>query len=282
MRGTPRRLGVKAAGLSLAALLMAAAAPAQAQVTTTGFVMDPAGPVSSEPATAKKWASLATLSVRGERAVRLDADLDATATNWLGAKLKRPMLKGQVLVAAADRRGVFCAPVKEGVWYSVSPCLTDADGDGKFEALGTAAFNAGSVDGLVVTDKNAVLGVRFSETTPLAAPVAYTPVAYGEGAAAQARLKWSSSYKRDQTSPGVIVKLWLEASDSSSGTGVLSRTVEARLPEGTGLVEVEGIKVRVLGFEPTGAMRYAIESAPSAQPVTFAFRPAPAVIYIYY
>lgn len=281
MRGTTH---VKAAGVGLAALLMTAAWAASAQVlpTTTGFVMDPTGPVSSEPATAKKGFTLATLSVRGERAVRLEADLDATATNWLGAKLKRPMLKGQVLVAAADRRGVFCAPVKEGVWYSVSPCLTDADGDGRFEALGTAAFNAGSVDGLVVTDRNAVLGVRFSETTPLTAPVAYTSVAYREGAAAEARLKWSSSYKQNQPGPGVIVKLWLEASDSSSGAGALSRTVEARLPEGTGLVEVEGIKVRILGFEPTGAMRYAIESAPSAQPVTLAFRPAPATIYIYY
>lgn len=283
MGRTTRHFGAKGAGLGLAALLLTAgAAGAQAAPTTTAFIMDTAGPISSEPTTAKKWSSLATLSVRGERAVRLDADLDATATNWLGAKLKRPLLKGQVLVAAADQQGVFCAPVKEGVWYSVSPCLTDADGDGRFEALGTAAFNSGSVDGLVVTDKNAVLGVRFSETTPLSSPVAYTPVAYGEGAAAEARLKWSSSYKRGQTSSGVIVKLWLEASDSSSGTGVLSRTVEARLPQGTGVVEVEGIKVRVLGFEPTGAMRYAIESAPSAQPVTLAFRPAPTVMYIYY
>ena len=275
----------RAGGVVLAAVVALATAPTasgQQQITTTGFVMDPNGPVAAMPAVAKKWSTLLTLSVRGERAVRLEADLDATATNWLGAKLKRPMLKGQVLVAAADRRGVFCAPVKEGMLYAVSPCLTDADGDGRFEALGTAAFNSGSVDGLVVTDKGAVLGVRFSETTPLGAPVAYTPVAYGEGAAGEARLKWSSSFRRDQTGPGVIVKLWLEASDSSSGTGVLSRTVEARLPEGSGLVEIEGIQVRVLGFEPNGAMRYQIEGVTPARPVTLAFRPAPTVIYIYY
>ena len=269
-------------GLAALMLIAASAASAQVTVTTTGFVMDPNAAVVTAPTIAKKWSTLLTLSVRGERAVRLEADLDATATNWLGAKLKRPMTKGQVLVAAADRRGVFCAPVKEGAWYSVSPCLTDADGDGRFEALGTAAFNSGSVDGLVVTDRGAVLGVRFSETTPLAASVAYTPVAYSEGAAGAARLKWSSSYKPDQIGPGVIVKLWLEASDSSSGTGVLSRTVEARLPEGTGLVEVEGITIRVLGFEPNGAMRYQIEAVGSAQPVTLAFRPAPTVLYIYY
>lgn len=269
-------------GLALLVLLAAQATSAHAQITTTAFVLDPNGPPASAPAVAKKGSTLISLSVRGERAVRLEADLDATATNWLGAKLKRPMLKGQVLVAAADRRGVFCAPVKEGALYSVSPCLTDADGDGRFEALGTAAFNSGSVDGLVVTDKGAVLGVRFSTTTPLGAPVAYTPVAYSEGAAGEARLKWSSSYRKDQTAPGVIVKLWLEASDSSSGTGVLSRTVEARLPEGTGPVEVEGIQVRILGFEPSGAMRYQIEGVAPARPVTLAFRPAPTVYYIYY
>lgn len=284
MHWMPFRQEARASGWSLAALILGAAiaGPTQAQVTTTGFVMDPVAAVSVEPATAKRGSTLTTLSVRGERAVRLEADLDATATNWLGAKLKRPMQKGQVLVAAADRRGVFCAPVKEGVWYSVSPCLTDTDGDGRFEALGTAAFNSGSVDGLVVTDKSAVLGVRFSETTPLTTPVNYETVAYSDGAAAEARLKWSSSFRRDQTGPGVIVKLWLEASDSSSGTGVLSRTVEARLPEGSGLIEIEGIKVRVLGFEPTGAMRYAIEAVPAAQPVTLAFRPAPTTMYIFY
>ena len=269
-------------GIAIGMLAFASTASAQAPVTTTGFVMDSAAPPPAEPAVAKKRATLLTLSVRGERAVRLDADLDATATNWMGATLKRPMVRGQVLVAAADRQGVYCAPVKEGAWYAVSPCLTDADGDGRFEAMGTAAFNSARVDGLVVTDKAAVLGVQFSQTTPLAAPVPYTAVAYSEGAAAGARLKWSSSFKRDQAGPGVIVKLWLEASDSSSGTGVLSRTVEARLTEGTGLVEVEGIRVRVLGFEPTGAMRYQIEEVPSARPVTFAFRPAPTTIYIFY
>lgn len=274
----------RACGVALAALMLLTAPPAsaQAQITTTAFVMDAISPVATAPAIASKRSTLLALSVRGERAVRLEADLDATATNWLGAKLKRPMLRGQVLVAAADRRGVFCAPVKEGAWYSVSPCLTDADGDGRFEALGTAAFNSGSVDGLMVTDRGAVLGVRFSETTPLGAPVAYTAVDYSEGAAGEARLKWSSSFKRDQAGPGIIVKLWLEASDSSSGTGVLSRTVEARLPQGTGLVEVEGIKVRVLGFEPNGAMHYQIESVVPSRPVTLAFRPAPTVIYIYY
>ena len=166
----------RACGVALAALMLLTAPPAsaQAQITTTAFVMDAISPVATAPAIASKRSTLLALSVRGERAVRLEADLDATATNWLGAKLKRPMLRGQVLVAAADRRGVFCAPVKEGAWYSVSPCLTDADGDGRFEALGTAAFNSGSVDGLMVTDRGAVLGVRFSETTPLGAPVAYT------------------------------------------------------------------------------------------------------------
>lgn len=276
-----RTMGRLTATMGVLAFLLGAA-PARAQVTTTGFVMDPGASTSGAGAIARKGSTLTTLTVRGERAVRLEADLDATATNWLGAKLKRPMLKGQILVAAADRRGVFCAPVKEGVWYSVSPCLTDADGDGRFEALGTAAFNAGSVDGLVVTDKSAVLGVRFSATTPLGTPVAYTQVPYSEGAAANARLRWSSSFKPDQTGPGVIVKLWLEASDSSSGTGVLSRTTEARLAEGSGLVEIEGIKVRVLGFEPNGAMRYTIESVAAAHPVTLAFRPAPTTIYIYY
>ena len=282
--GRKRPLG-RVGGVVLAAVVALATAPeasGQQQITTTGFVMDPNGPVAAAPTVAKTSSTLLTLAVRGERAVRLEADLDATATNWLGAKLKRPMLKGQVLVAAADRRGVFCAPVKEGMLYAVSPCLTDADGDGRFEALGTAAFNSGSVDGLVVTDRAAVLGVRFSETTPLITPVAYTPVAYSDGAAAEARLRWSSSYRKDQAGSGVVVKLWLEASDASSGTGVLSRTVEARLPEGSGLVEVEGVKVRVLGFEANGAMRFQIEGVTPARPVTLAFRPAPTTIYIYY
>jgi len=282
--GRDRTRGLRNAGVLAAiavGLVSLGGAPARAQ-TTTPFVLDLSTPPPAGPQVAKRGAVLATLSVRAERAVRLQEDADASATNWMGAKLKRPMQKGDLLLGTTGRPGLYCAPIKEGAWYSVGACLTDADGDGRFEALSTAAFNAGSVDGMAVTDKGAVLGVRFSETAALGNPIAYAPVGYSEGPAAAARLRWRSTYDRKAPDRSVKLQLWLEASDSSSGTGVLSAPVDATLPDGTGLLEVEGVRLRVLGFEPTGAMRYQIEDVRPAQRVTLAFRPAPQTIYIFY
>jgi len=38
---------------------------------------------------------------------------------------------------------------------------------------------------------------------------------------------WSSSFRKDQSGPGVIVKLWLEASDASSGATYIGSFMRA-------------------------------------------------------
>lgn len=267
----------------MALVVVAAPVIARAQITTTTeFITDAAEPAPTGPQVARKNATLMTLAVRSTRAVRLESGLDATATNWMGGKVKRPFQAGDILIAAGNRAGVFCAPVKEGAWYAISACLTDADGDGLFETAGTAAFNSARVDDILVTDKAALLGVRYEKPMPLQTPVRYASVGYETAPFARARLRWLSSFRADKPVDVIRVALWFDASDGSSGTAILSPPVQKDLPGGVGVIEVEGVTVRVLGFEANGALRYEIESVAAARKATFGYRPAPTTLYFYY
>ncbi len=250
--------------------------------TAAIFRLDPAGALSSGHQTARKGSSLLTLAVRSEAAVRLEAPVDARAANWLGGKLKRPLIAGQVLMAAAGQQGTYCAPVKDGALYAVGPCLIDGDGDGRFEAAATAEFNSGSVQGLMVTDRGDLLGVNFVARTALSTPVAYSSVPYQQGSAANARLMWRTAPDRGVPGAAVPIIFWLEASDGDSGTRVLSPAAQTTLQDGVGTGRLGGVTVRVLGLEQNGALRYQIEAVTPGFRLPFGFRPAPSVVYIGY
>ncbi|HYE44717.1 MAG TPA: hypothetical protein VEA44_02985 [Caulobacter sp.] len=260
---------LRPAALAIALTLTAAAAAAQSPPPPSRaaggvFRMDiPAG-LPTGPQVARRGAPLAVFELRSPAAVRLETGVDAKADNWLGASLRRPLAAGQVLAAAPAftgglRTGVYCAPVKEGAWYSVSPCLLDRDGDGRFEAALTAAFNSGETHGLLVTDKRNLLGVLYSQPKPLAAPVAYTTTDYRAGPSAKVRLTWTA--RRDSRKPDGPVELTfqLDASDSDSGTRALTPIVRLSLPGGVGETNVEGVGIRTFGFDAGGALRYELD-----------------------
>lgn len=264
-----RRLALAALSLLLTPGLAAAQSPppvAQAAPANSWrFQLDPLAPVPAGPQTARRGAPLAVFAVRPGKAVRLDAGVDARADNWLGASLRRPLSAGQVLNAVQGRPGLYCAPVKEGALYSVGPCLLDADADGAFEAVVSAAFNSGSSHGPIVSDRKNLLGVLFAAPKPLTARVAYSPAEAAQGPYAEARLSWTARAERKAADGAVDLTLQLDASDDDSGTRVLSELVQARLPGGKGEVRVAGITVRVLGLSADGVLTYEVTPPPAGQ-----------------
>ena len=270
------RLALAALSLLLTPGLAAAQSPppppaavAGAPASSWRFQLDPLAPIPAGTQTARRGAPLAVFAVRPGKAARLDAGVDAKADNWLGASLRRPLSAGQVLNAVQGRPGLYCAPVKEGALYSVGPCLLDADADGAFEAVVSAAFNSGSSNGPIVSDRKNLLGVLFAAPKPLAARVAYSPADAAQGPYAEARLSWSAREIPKADDGAIALTLQLDASDDDSGTRVLSERLQARLPGGRGEVTLAGITVRVLGLGADGALTYELVPPPAGQGADF-------------
>jgi|GEM_PF-1949773 len=278
----PARLALATLGLLLsagAALAQASPSPSPpppsppvaqpAPPPSWRFQIAPLAPLPPGPRTARRSEALAVFAVRPGKAARLDAGVNARADNWLGASLRRPLGAGQVLNAVQGRPGLYCAPVKEGALYSVGTCLLDADADGAFEAVVSAAFNSGSSHGPIVSDRKNLLGVLFAAPKPLTARVAYSPADPADGPFAEARLTWTARADSKAAGAPLDLTLQLDASDDDSGTRVLSDQLRARLAGGKGEVTLAGITVRVLGLGADGTLSYELTPPPAGQGTAF-------------
>lgn len=265
-----------------AVALLAMAGTARAASPDTFLVEAPSG-APQGPQTVAKGKPLFSLPTRSPRAIVLDEDIAATATNAAGVKLKRPLTKGTVLVGMLDRPWVYCAPIRDGLLYSVAPCLSDKDQDGKFEILVTIGFTSAAIDTLAITEDGFIYGSVYGKPAPLAAPVAYHAVDYRQGQAAQARVRWASNYDAKTPGKDVNLGLWLDVGKASTGTGTTSEGERFRLPGGKGTVTFNGVKIEVLGFSPAGELRYQVlDPGTASQPTLFLHRPGTNYIFVYY
>ena len=146
----------------------------------------------------------------------------------------------------------------------------------------TASFISQGAVGAAITEKGALCGVIYTKVEGLAVPIPYEPAEYREGMAATARLLWESDVRKVQPGSAVTLRLWFDASDTSTGTGVLTTPMEVRLEAGSGAINFHGVRIQILGFESDGSIRYRIESQDAAQRVGFFYRPGVQIIYIYY
>ena len=260
--------------LTLGPALGSAGAWAYQLATTTTLVVDPAGPLPSAPMTVRRGRELLVLSVRAPRAIRLEGNVDPAAAARAAVNSNFPLTAGQVLLGYEERPGTFCTPVSSRGLGMAGPCLTDADGDGRFETIVKAGFNSAVADQILLTASSKVVGVTLDAAAPLPATVAYSPVAYGLGHSSAVRLNWSSDYRRNRPGRPVSGSFWLDASARFTGTGIVSRTTTFRFAGEPETVTIGGITVRILGFGETGAMRFEIAAVQGGTPVEFAFRRA--------
>jgi hypothetical protein len=245
------------------------------------FLVDAAAP-STTTQTAKRGKPLMIVDIRTERAARLEGAVNVNAVNAVGSKLKYAFPAGQVLMGSANRPGVYCAPVKNGLIFATAPCLTDADNDGRFEGAISATFTSGRAQDLAISAKGSLYGVDFASPAPLAAPAAYQTVDYLQGAPAKARLMWRASWDRKDPAKPPVVSFWLDASDAETGTQAITPAVNVTLGGGPAEADVYGVRVQLQEVDRKAGLSYRIVGVRGGQKTAFAHVAAPTTLYIYH
>jgi hypothetical protein len=247
---------------------------------TTTLIMDRSGALPSGPVIADRGHELLVLDVRAPRAVRLEGNVDPVSAARAAMDRQFPLNAGETLIGYQERPDTFCAPIATRGLTMAGPCLVDEDGDGRFEAILKARFSRNGADQILLTASSKVVGTTLDWPVPLAGTVPYTRVEYSLGHSSVVRLNWSSNYRSGRADRPVEGTFWFDASARFTGTGIVSRTVPFLFSGQPETVAVGGITVRILGFEPTGAIRYEIVAAQDATPVEFAFRAGAVVNYV--
>ena len=229
-----------------------------------------AQPVNSETVeVAKPYSAFFKFDVRPVTAVTLNAAISTELAVQFGAKEDVPFEVGRQLYGWPERPGLYCDLLRpRGLGISTA-CLRDTDGDGRFDEGLRLDFNSGLGDLLVISHSGKIIGVRYRpRPIPLPNPVAYspsTPTVTGKLA-----LRWKPGKK---LAGAPTVEMWISTPGNYTGTEGLSEQVVAFRRDSAPLdVELYGIRLRILGFDERGAMRYRILGMTDGAAVPLLFR----------
>lgn len=222
---------------------------------------------------AKSYGTLVEFAARPVLAVTLDEAVPPETATMFGAKLEHPLAAGRKLYGWPERPGLYCDLLRNRGLGLSTACLRDSDGDGRFEEGRRFDFNSGFGDLLVITPSKKIIGVRTSAkpaAVPLPRPVPYARAEVGGDVTGRLALKWRK-IKLDDGSAGA--ELWITTPGNYTGTEGLSeqvlRVAQARAPLDLALY---GIRLRILGFDEKGAMRYQVAEVPDGTTVPLRFR----------
>jgi hypothetical protein len=256
--------------VSVAAALSALPAVAQGQDRIGSSFAIVAQPVDAESVqVAKPNHAFLKLDVRPLTAVTLSEAIPAELAAQFGAKEDVPFEAGRQLYGWPERPGLYCDLLRpRGLGISAA-CLRDTDGDRRFDEGLRLDFNSGLGDLLVISHTSKIIGVRYKpKTIPLPNSVAYlpsTPAVTGKLA-----LRWRSG-KKVAGSP--TVEMWISTPGNYTGTEGLSENVLVFRRDSAPLdVELYGIRLSILGFDETGAMRYRLLGMTDGAAVPLLFR----------
>jgi len=150
--------------------------------------------------------------------------------------------------------------------------LRDINNDGRFDEGRRFDFTSGSGDLLGITPSGKIIGVRTTakpSAVPLPQPVSYKISSVPREVNGQLALMWRKLQIADVPS----AQIWITTPDNYTGTEGLSEEMlqfaMARAPMD---VELYGIKVRVLGFDEKGTMRYQVIDVGAGATVPLRFR----------
>jgi hypothetical protein len=229
-----------------------------------------AQPVASETVeVAKPHSAFFKFDVRPVTAVTLSQAIPTDLAVQFGAKEDVPFGVGRQLYGWPERPGLFCDLLRpRGLGISTA-CLRDGDGDGRFDEGLRLDFNSGLGSLLVLSHSGKIIGVRYKpKPIPLPSPVAYapsTPTVTGKLA-----LRWKPGKK---LAGAPTVQMWISTPGNYTGTEGLSEQVIAFRRESVPLdVELYGIRLRILGFDERGAMRYRVLGITDGTAVPLLFR----------
>jgi len=259
------KLAFRAAVLAAAAL---SAAQAQAQLVASSFGIV-AQPVDGEAVqVAPRNHALLKLEVRPLAAVTLAEAIPADLAAQFGAKSDIPFETSLQLNGWPERPGLYCDLLRpRGLGISAA-CLRDTDLDGRFDEGVRLDFNSGRGEILMINHKGKIIGVRNKgKPVRLPHPIAYAPVA--PASIGKLELRWSGR----KVSGVLSVEMGISTPDNYTGTEGLAESYllfpRDRIPLD---VELYGIRLRILGFDETGAMRYQLLGMTDGAVVPLLFR----------
>jgi hypothetical protein len=258
------------AAVAVAAALPALPALAQGDGHASSFaIVAPPAAVDAEQVTSPNRAFL-KLDVRPLTAVTLGEAIPGELAAQFGAKADFPFDTRLQLYGWPERPGLYCDLLRLRGLGSSAACLRDTDGDGRFDEGLRLDFNSGWANLLLISHSGKIIGARFNKKpTPLPHPVAYSsapPAATGKLA-----LRWRPAGKKRLGAPSA--EIWLSTPDNYTGTEGLSEQVLAFRRDSVPLdVELYGIRLRILGFDEEGGMRYRLLGITDGTPVPLRFR----------
>jgi len=259
---------------ALAALpVVAQEPPAPAAQEGSSFALVGQAVNSGEVLTARSGGTLVELKARPVTAVRLSSAIAPATAALFGAKPDAPFDTARVLYGWPERPGLYCDLLRNRGLGLSTACLEDGDRDGKFEAGRRFDFNSGLGDLLAVTPSGKIIGVRTTAKKPAAVPLPQ-PVAYAQAEVpAEVIGRLSLKWRRVKDAGGETAQLWITTPDNYTGTEGISEQV-AQFPLARVPTEAEfyGVKVRVLGFDEKGAMRYQVLGVREGATVPLRFR----------
>lgn len=247
-------------------------APSVAEEPRLGSSFEIVGPASPPPAEMRgsRLSSQFALNVRPALAVTLNGTISAELAGKFGAKTDVPFNVGRQLYGWPERPGLYCDLLRpRGLGLSAA-CLWDRDLDGRFEEGTRLDFNSGSGDILGITPSRKIIGVRLTKVrVPLSAPISYAKSDPDPSVTGKIVLYWLKARK----SGSPIEQIYLGTPDNYTGTEGLSAEILAfrgdRLPMD---VDLYGVKVRLLGHDEKGALRYTILNTTRGATVPLLFR----------
>ncbi len=208
--------------------------------------------------TSKSNGTLLKLNARPVLAVTLTEAIAPATSVLFGAKPDVPFDTTRTLYGWPERPGLFCDLLRTRSLGLSTACLRDIDNDGKFDEGRRFDFTSASGDLLGITPSGKIIGVRTTakpEAVPLPRPVAYRSVQVPPDVTGQLAVHW----RRVKIGDALTAQMWIATPDNYTGTeGVSEQIVQFPLTSAPLEVELYGVKVRVLGFDEKGAMRYQV------------------------
>ncbi len=241
--------------------MLAAAMPAGAEPGTSTFtLMVNAGPFdASRTYTSGPDQMLAEVTVALADAVVLDGSVQADRVKTVGGGKTSPVSAGTVMYAADDSKTVYCGmptPGMGGFGMPRMPCLTDSDGDGRFDKGAKYGFAAGPATHLVMSEGKLMSADFMKPDVDLSEPVAYHHLDTSALIPVKGGIVWRSDYVKGLPGPVHFGFALMEDGGKQGGydSGSLtSKFQTVTFDDAPVTTQLFGIKLTVVGMNADGS-----------------------------
>lgn len=232
--------------------------------------------------TAPRGAVLTSIDISVPIAVELDGEIDSAIQEMIASEAGAAIGAGSILVNSNPSENIYCGPIMSRGMGKAGPCLIDTDGDGKFDRAVKGGADANQPTALGIATNGKLMGISYAKhSIALPALVRYHRVPYAQGPKGKADLVWTSNFNPKRPGP-VRIAFWMSSYNDWAGTSLASAPVEVTFAGHPVAVDINGLRLTVLGVGDKGELNFRLSGTMSSVPVRFEFldRQNAAIFYI--